>query len=258
MDEWDEERWMEGWMNGMRRGGWKDEWMGSGVPRPSVAWQDAWCSTVSSLCNSLVVFPHRHRLHQEGSQLEPGREVHLYQVESFSWLWGWQARKLINESVGTFLSLQKIMQEGGEAEEINTYFGQEMQGIQASMEESIIFEPTEEVESDLHVYGQVLYKMELILSLLEILFIDTKPGGLVLNQLVVWVCSHFPTNHEKKSEALESDHLHQHPSYWEIVYGGVSAAEFTVRWQHWQGECERRLEEGHCHLLQAPDYMQEP
>lgn len=48
--------------------------------------------------------------------------------------------------------------------------------IQASMEESIIFEPTEEVESDFHAYGQVLYKMELILSLLEILFIDTKPG----------------------------------------------------------------------------------
>lgn len=48
--------------------------------------------------------------------------------------------------------------------------------IQASMEESIIFEPIEEVESDVHTYGHVLYKMELILSLLEILFIDTKPG----------------------------------------------------------------------------------
>lgn len=48
--------------------------------------------------------------------------------------------------------------------------------IQASMEESIIFEPTEEVENDFQAYGQVLYKMELILSLLEILFIDTKPG----------------------------------------------------------------------------------
>ncbi|KAK4307301.1 hypothetical protein Pmani_020927 [Petrolisthes manimaculis] len=245
---------------------------------------------VSSLCNSLMVFPHRHRLHHEGSQLEPGKEVRLYQVESFSWLWGRQARKLINESVGTFLSLQKIMQEGGGAEERKPTLVKKCREyrsmIQASMEESIIFEP-EEVESDLHAYGQVLYKMELILSLLEILFIDTKPGGLVLNQLVVWVRSHFPTNHEKKSEALESDHPHQHPSYWEIiyglvlqgslddvrqmlshhpradtdpflsmdellrkmpfyqVYGGVSAAEFTVRWQHWQGECERRLEEGH-------------
>ncbi|KAK3880252.1 hypothetical protein Pcinc_015243 [Petrolisthes cinctipes] len=152
---------------------------------------------VSSLYNSLVVFPHRHRLHQEGSQLEPGREVRLYQ----------------------------IIQEGGGAEEHKPTLVKKCREnrliIQASMEESIIFEPTKEVESDLHVYGQVLYKMELILSLLEILFIDTKPRGLVLNQLVVWVRSHFPANHEKKSEALESDHLHQHPSFWEIIYGLV-------------------------------------
>lgn len=29
------------------------------------------------------------------------------------------------------------------------------------------------------------------------------------------------------------------------VYGGVSVGDFEVRWQHWQSECERRLEEGH-------------
>lgn len=29
------------------------------------------------------------------------------------------------------------------------------------------------------------------------------------------------------------------------VYGGVTVGDFEVRWQHWQSECERRLEEGH-------------
>lgn len=39
--------------------------------------------------------------------------VKMYQVESFSWLWSRQARKLINESMGTFLSLQTSVKDAG-------------------------------------------------------------------------------------------------------------------------------------------------
>ncbi|XP_071540417.1 nuclear pore complex protein Nup85 isoform X2 [Panulirus ornatus] len=249
--------------------------------------------------SSLLVFPYKAYFKNEGgtrSELE--RTVKVYQMESFSWLWSRQARKLINESMGTFLSLQAAVKEAGPnnckpllVKKCREYRSM----IQACVEDQgMPLEPSEDQE-ELLASGQLLYKMELILSLIEILFIDTKPGGLVMGQLVVWIRSHFTQCMDKKCEALESDHPHQHPAYWEAVYGsvlqgrmedvrqmlanhpgsdtdpflsmdellrkmpvyqvygGVSVAEFTVRWQHWQSECERRLQEGHfttCHQLQ--------
>ena len=49
------------------------------------------------------------------SALEPSKKHSdgnkMYQIESFSWLWGHHARKLVNESVGTFMALQDALAE---------------------------------------------------------------------------------------------------------------------------------------------------
>ncbi|XP_042223537.1 nuclear pore complex protein Nup85-like isoform X2 [Homarus americanus] len=249
--------------------------------------------------STLMVFPHKaHSEAEKETQSKTEGPVKMYQVESFSWLWSRQARKLINESVGTYLSLQAAVKEA-EPDECKPLLVKKCREyrsmIQACVEDVNMSQECEDQE-EIKACGQLLYKMELILSLIEILFIDIKPGGLVLGQLVMWIRVHFTQCIEKKNEAMESDHPHLHPAYWEAVYGavlqgrmegarqmlsnhsnadtdpflsmdellrkmpvyqvygGVSVAEFTVRWQHWQSECERRLQEGHfttCHQLQT-------
>lgn len=254
--------------------------------------------------NSLVVFPHKHINQNEEAHTPVQDGVKLYQIEPHSWLWGRHTRKLVNEALGTFISLQNAMEEveldnckpilvkksreyRSMIQACNSEIGTRLQSMADDSSPS-------EDDEELAESQMILSKMELILSLIEILLIDTKPGGIVLGQLLSWIQQHFPMCVEKKREALDCDHPHQHPSYWEAVYGlvmqgrtedarqmlarhpnfstdpflsidellrkmpmyqvysGVSEAEFTVRWQHWQTECERRLLEGHfttCHQL---------
>nr|XP_053639909.1 nuclear pore complex protein Nup85-like isoform X1 [Cherax quadricarinatus] len=250
--------------------------------------------------SSLLVFPHKD--HYKDDREYPSAvegKIKLYQVESFSWLWSRQARKLINEAMGTFISLQDAVKEV-EPDDYKSVLVKKCREyrsmIQACVEDITMCRECEGDQEELTASGQLLYKMELILSLIEILFIDKKPGGMILGQLLMWIRSHFTQCIEKKNEVMESDHPHQHSAYWEAVYGsvlqgrmedarhmlsnhpfadtdpflsidellrkmpfyqvygGVSVAEFTVRWQHWQSECERRLQEGHystCHQLQT-------
>lgn len=255
------------------------------------------CGIMSGL-GSFTLFPlqpeHTSQDTASGSQTQ-GEPVKLYQLQLSSWLWGRQARKLVNESVGTFLSLQTAISEA-EPDRRNTVLVKKCREyrsiIQACQQETESLQQREggdetETQEDLMSLQDILYKMELILSLVELLFIDTVPGGHLLNHLVKWIQMHFPQHERKKQVVLESDRPHLHPDYWQAVYGsvlqgrlddarlmlsnhpsadtdpflsidellrkmptfqaygGVSVGDFEVRWQHWQSECERRLEEGH-------------
>ncbi|XP_069188460.1 nuclear pore complex protein Nup85 isoform X4 [Procambarus clarkii] len=249
--------------------------------------------------SSLLMFPYKVQYDDKEYESEMKGKVKMYEVKSYSWLCSRQARKLINESMGTFIALQAAVKQAGPdnlkpvlVKKCREYRSM----IQACVEDISMAHECEEDQGEMKASGQLLYKMELILSLIEILFIDKKPGGLILGQLVLWIRSHFTQCLENKNEAMEAEHPHQHASFWEAVYGlvlqgrmedtrhmlanhpsadsdpflsmdellrkmpvyqvygGVSVAEFTVRWQHWQDECERRLQEGHfttCHHLQT-------
>lgn len=41
-----------------------------------------------------------------------------------------------------------------------------------------------------------------------------------MGQLVSWIRLHFTQCTEKRREAMDSDHPHQHPAYWEAVSEG--------------------------------------
>ena len=51
--------------------------------------------------------------------------------------------------------------------------------------------------------AQLLELQELIWSLVEILFIDSPSGGLILNQLLEWIHQHFPTGERHAPQILE-------------------------------------------------------
>ena len=67
--------------------------------------------------------------------------------------------------------------------------------------------------------SELMYKLELIWNLVEIVCIEKPPGGMVLPQLLQWVALHFP-----RAEELTRDILSQHlenpeasPEYWDAV-----------------------------------------
>ena len=45
--------------------------------------------------------------------------------------------------------------------------------------------------------SELMYKLELIWHLVEILFMDSSPGGLVMPHLLNWVSLHFPACEER-------------------------------------------------------------
>lgn len=252
---------------------------------------------------SIMLFPRQEHTDYNTSTSESAAQnvtVKLYQLEPSSWLWGRQARKLINESVGTFLSLQTAIAEA-EPDRHNAVLVKKCREyrsiIQACQQETESLKQVDEKEKeegkepsareDLVALQDILCKMELILSLVELLFVDTVSDGHLLNQLVKWIQLHFPQHEKKKRVVLQCDRPHLHTDYWNTiygsvlqgrlddarlmlsnhpsadtdpflsidellrkmpffqVYGGVSVGDFEARWQHWQSECERRLEEGH-------------
>ena len=67
--------------------------------------------------------------------------------------------------------------------------------------------------------SDLLYKLELIWHLVEILFLDTTPGGLVLPHLLHWVSLHFPGCEERARSVLSqgSEEPEQHAKYREAV-----------------------------------------
>ncbi|KAK7073302.1 Nucleoporin nup85 [Halocaridina rubra] len=264
------------------------------IPDPTLA--SGMCGTYSGI-NTLMVFPNRPVHHNDEPHTSMLTTAKLYQIESFSWLWGRHMRKLVNEAVGTFIGLQKavvdvetdnckliLVKKSREYRSmIQACYSEISEQLQSMKEKG----QTSDEEKELIECSGLLSKMELILSLFEIVFIETKPGSIVLSHLISWIHQHFPECLDRKREAMESEHPHQHPVYWEAVYGlvlqgrtedvrqmlashpnagtdaflsidellrkmpvyqvyaGVSEPEFTVRWYHWQSECERRLQEGH-------------
>ena len=52
-----------------------------------------------------------------------------------------------------------------------------------------------------------MYKLELIWHLVEILFMDSSPGGLVMPHLLNWVSLHFPACEERARSVAKFWHL---------------------------------------------------
>ena len=67
--------------------------------------------------------------------------------------------------------------------------------------------------------SELLYKLELVWNLLEILLIDSTPGGLVLPHLLHWISLHFTNCQDRARSVLSqgSDAPEDHADYWEAV-----------------------------------------
>jgi len=163
--------------------------------------------------NCLALHTKPTKEEEQGCKGGLGGVVQVHEVRWETTLYEPVYRKLVNESLGVFLSLQKLEEEEGArpgVEQLVRVSRQYRSVIKDCQEQLEQLAETGAASQSGHYLAQseLLYKLELIWHLVEILYIGTTPGGLVLPSLLHWVSLHF-TGCEERAR-LASD--------WYLIY----------------------------------------
>lgn len=134
-------------------------------------------------------------------------------------------RKLVNESNGTFLDLQKTMKDKtvDKQQELLKFSREYRSIIRACLEnlqdESI--KTTGQQKEELANYITIFYSIECLWHLCEIVFVENIPGNMILNHLMDWVRFHFPKYERAAAKIFTGDlqSAETHPEYWNTVIG---------------------------------------
>ncbi|KAI1295596.1 Nuclear pore complex protein Nup85 [Halotydeus destructor] len=65
------------------------------------------------------------------------------------------------------------------------------------------------------------HEIEITWHLCEVLFIDFHAPGVLINQLLSWIRWNYPELNDLAESVLAHKSPHEHPSYWNVVYGFV-------------------------------------
>ena len=154
-----------------------------------------------------------------GSRAGPGLGTRVHEVRWETTLYEPVFRKLVNESSGVFQSLARASEEeravGAETlVRVSRQYRSIMKDCQEQLEQLAETRPAAQAA---HYLGQseLLYKLELIWHLVEILYLDTTPGGLVLPHLLHWTSLHFTGCEDRARSVLSqaSAEPEQHAEY---------------------------------------------
>ncbi|XP_053977783.1 nuclear pore complex protein Nup85 [Hylaeus volcanicus] len=136
-----------------------------------------------------------------------------------------QLRKLVNESNGVFLSIQKIKSSSGDVRSELLKHSKQYRSILRACIESLqdisgkaLSDKRELLENLLTIF----YQIECVWHLTEILYVDIVPGDVVLPQLLEWIQFHFPSRELMAMKILAQKTIGadlEHTNYWEAVKG---------------------------------------
>ena len=149
--------------------------------------------------------------------------VHILRPEVI--LFSPQLRKLVNESNGVFLSIQKIELGSGDVRpELLKHSKQYRSILRACIEslQDICGKSLSDKKESLENFLTIFYQIECVWHLTEILYIDVVPGDIVLPQLLEWIRFHFPARELIALKILAQKTIGadlEHPNYWETVIG---------------------------------------
>ncbi|CAK1595716.1 unnamed protein product [Parnassius mnemosyne] len=145
-------------------------------------------------------------------------------------------RKLVNESNGTFLSLQKTAENAKNSDnqveflKLSRQYRSIVRVCIESLQEAAEKETDSLEKNSLLSHITIFYSIECIWHLSEILFIDNIPGDIVLPFLLEWVRFHFPCHEQTAAQMLEACERgsEDHPQYWDTVVGMVVQGRIDV------------------------------
>jgi len=211
------------------------------ISDPAVASGRANMGVTWGMGNALAVFSSpKDRRASSSSGALPSQ---LYNVSFETSLYSPVMRKLVNESSQAFLSLQKLAAGNAAADGEPAFAGGQLTAISRQYRsiirdcqeqlDSAVSTGKEEEENDNRLLSELLYKLELIWQLIEVLFIQRNPNGVVLQNLLQWVSLHFPQCEEKAKNVLngggggvdgdddqdemDEDKMETHPDFWEAI-----------------------------------------
>lgn len=145
-------------------------------------------------------------------------------------------RKLVNESNGTYLSLQKaaeaakISDNHVEFLKLSRQFRSILRVCIENLQEASSKEENGIKKNNLLSHITIFYSIECIWHLCEILYIDNIPGDIVLPYLLEWVRFHFPCHEQTAAgllDACERD-SERHEDYWDTIIGMVVQGRVDV------------------------------
>ena len=191
--------------------------------------------------NSLVAFsaPTNDRMNKESSTGVTKRgDLHSIAFEQS--LYTPIFRKLVNESAQTFLSLQKLSMEeesisSSNLSRISRQYRSIIRDCQEQLDQECerinVMDPSKIEHNQLQ--SELLYKLELVWHLVEVLCIEKTSSGMVLHHLLQWIALNFTQCEDKARNVLGGtvtdtdgmehngvDYLDQperHPDYWDAV-----------------------------------------
>ncbi|CAK9834321.1 Nuclear pore complex protein Nup85 [Anthophora retusa] len=175
-----------------------------------------------SWLNSNKIGIYVERLNKQ-SQVRYDPTVHILRPEVI--LFSPQLRKLVNESNGVFLSIQKIKSSSGDVRpELLKHSKQYRSILRACIEslQDICGKSLPDKKESLENFLTIFYQIECIWHLTEILYVDVVPGDVVLPQLLEWIKFHFPSKELMAVKILAQKTIGadlEYSNYWEAVIG---------------------------------------
>lgn len=170
------------------------------------------------------MYPRSQTLNKTGTETTDGKILHIRQdIMIFEPI----LRKLVNESNGTFLAVQKSAEAAKNTDnqvellKLSRQYRSIIRVCIENLQEAARKETNPLAQNSFRSYITIFYSVECIWHLCEILFIDNIPGDVVLPYLLEWVRFHFPCHEQTASELLEACERgsETHPEYWKTVIG---------------------------------------
>lgn len=186
--------------------------------------------------NQLGVFPNqqiKHNVKDTPSMYASG-PASIFKVRQEVILFQPTIRKLVNESVGTFLSLQDLMtskppEYKNELSKLSRQYRSIIRACLMDLQEELGHTAGEKREQYQN-YITIFYSIECIWHLCEILFVEDNPGNTVLPLLLDWVRFHFPKYEKNAAYLLANGRigLESQLIYWETVLGSLMQGRIEV------------------------------
>lgn len=182
--------------------------------------------------NQFTIYPRSQTVNQdplttENKLLNIRREILLFHPI---------LRRLVNESNGTFLAVQKAAEAANSSDnqveflKLSRQYRSIIRVCIESLQEASQ-KTTDGIEkNNLLAYVTIFYSIECIWHLCEILHVDNVPGDIVLPFLLEWVRFHFPCHEQTAARLLEACERgsEDHQDYWNTVIGMIVQGRVDV------------------------------
>ncbi|CAB3223536.1 unnamed protein product [Arctia plantaginis] len=197
--------------------------------------------------NKFTIYPYSHTESKTPNAAE-NSENKLLSIRQDVLLFRPILRRLVNESNGTYLSLQKAAETAKNSDNQVEFLklSRQFRSIIRVCIESLQKASEQELNSDdrntSSSYITIFFSIECIWHLCEILFVDSIPGDVVVPYLLEWVRFNFPCHEQTAGKLLEACErgAEDDKDYWDtvigmIVQGRVDVARALLK-LHSQGE----------------------